>query len=68
MTFGFTILSIVLCGIFLLLFGNASLAIIFGVGLGVLFRCLYLLNEINDKLSKINPKTDRVQEENENNA
>ncbi|WP_153730888.1 hypothetical protein [Sporosarcina obsidiansis] len=36
--------------------------IAFGIVTGCLFRGLYLLNDISKRLSKVSPKTDKVQD------
>jgi len=59
-------LSIVLATIFgylLLMMGPLVGGLIaFGIVVGSLFRGLYLLNDLNNRLSKLAPKSDRVKD------
>lgn len=60
------ILSSIL-GLLLLMMGPVVGGICaFGIIAGSLFRGLYLLNEINNRLSKVTPKPDKVKEAYEN--
>ncbi|WP_214484025.1 hypothetical protein [Bacillus sp. SM2101] len=56
------IAATILSSLLFFITGPFAMIIVSGIVLGCLFRSLYLLNDLNKRLLKIAPKTDRVKE------